>query len=203
MLERKARPALLERQRSDVREQHGTGLYMPELPGSERWLPVPGYAAWYEASDRGAVFSLGRAGTRGGLLIPQLNSRGYRVVLLCKYGRVATVTVGSIVLRTFRGPPASGQRARHGPGGKADDSLANLRWGLAACFRRRGYRHQLNAQLTGSSFEMGLDLRVQAGVAAGAVQPEPVDSGNDVLQCFLAPVQALGDWFRREGHGAS
>jgi hypothetical protein len=108
--------------------ESSTARALPGPPGDERWLPVPGYAAWYEASDRGAVFSLGRAGTSGGLLAVQLNSRGYRVVLLCKYGRVVTVTVGSVVLRTFRGPPQPGQRARHGPGGKADDSLGNLRW---------------------------------------------------------------------------
>jgi hypothetical protein len=51
------------------------------------------------------------------------------VVRLAKYGRVRTVTVASLVLRTFRGPPGPGQRARHGPGGKTDDSLGNLRWG--------------------------------------------------------------------------
>ena len=111
--------------------QHRPGLLHanPRGDGEERWLPVPGYAAWYEASDLGNVCSLGRAGTRGGLLVPQLNSRGYRVVLLSKYGRVSTVTVGSLVLRTFRGRPEPGQRARHGPGGKTDDRLENLRWG--------------------------------------------------------------------------
>ncbi len=71
-----------------------------------------------------------RSATRGGLLIPQLNSAGYRVVRLSRYGRVATVTVGSVVLLTFRGPPPwPGMRARHGPGGPRDDSLGNLRWG--------------------------------------------------------------------------
>lgn len=94
----------------------------------ERWLPVPGFAGWYEASCCGNVSSLARAATAGGLLIPQLNSAGYRTVRLCRYGRVETVTVGSIVLMTFRGP-ANGRRARHGPGGKTDDSLPNLRWG--------------------------------------------------------------------------
>ena len=99
-------------------------------PGDEeRWLPVPGYAAWYEVSDTGLVYSLGRPGARGGLLRPQVNSRGYRVVRLSRYGRAVTVTVGSLVLRAFAGPPLPGQRARHGAKGKADDSLANLRWG--------------------------------------------------------------------------
>lgn len=94
----------------------------------ERWLPAPGYAGWYEVSDLGNVLSLPRASTAGGLLAVQLNSRGYRVVILCKYGRCRTVPVGRLVLAAFRGP-ASGRRARHGAKGPSDDSLANLSWG--------------------------------------------------------------------------
>lgn len=95
--------------------------------GREQWLPVPRYAGFYEVSCCGQVYSLPRAATAGGLLAPQLNSKGYRVVTLSKYGRITTVTVGSLVLRAFRGP-GSGRRARHGPGGKTDDSLGNLAW---------------------------------------------------------------------------
>ena len=77
------------------------------------------------------MYSLARSATRGGLLLPRLNSRGYRQVTLCRYGRLTTVTVGRIVLATFVGPPPQGgMRALHGPGGPQDDSLGNLRWGL-------------------------------------------------------------------------
>jgi len=117
---------VLERRRS-YRQQHGTGLLCAD---GERWLPVPRYAGWYEASCCGSVYSMPRAATAGGLLAPQLNSRGYHVVMLSRYGRVVTVTVGSVVLLAFRGsPPRPGMRARHGPLGKQDDSLGNLRWG--------------------------------------------------------------------------
>lgn len=93
----------------------------------ERWLPVPGYQGWYEVSDQGGVYSLARPAVRGGPLRPQVNSAGYRFVRLHKYGRVRVVTVGRLVLEAFEGP-ARGRRARHGPGGKQDDSLANLEW---------------------------------------------------------------------------
>ena len=117
---------MLERRRS-ICKQHGTG---PLCADKERWLPVPRYAGWYEASCCGGVYSMPRAATAGGLLAPQLNSRGYRVVMLSRYGRVLTVTVGSVVLLAFRGPPPRpGMRARHGSLGKQDDSLGNLRWG--------------------------------------------------------------------------
>ena len=102
------------------------------MSAEERWLPARGYAGFYEVSDQGNVDALARPCTHGGLLKPQLNSAGYRMVRLHKYGRVRTVTVGRLVLETFRWPPPSpASRARHGPGGKPDDSLANLRWGLA------------------------------------------------------------------------
>jgi hypothetical protein len=96
----------------------------------EDWQPIPGYAGFYEASDRGNIYSLGRAATRGGLLTPQVNPAGYRFVRLYKYGRVRARTVGSLVLETFTGQPtAPDVRARHGIGGKLDDSLSNLWWG--------------------------------------------------------------------------
>ena len=98
-------------------------------PDGERWLPVPRYAAFYEASCCGSVYSMPRAGTAGGLLKVQLNSKGLRVVRLSRYGMVRTVTVGSIVLRTFARAPRPGERTQHGPRGLLDDSLANLWWG--------------------------------------------------------------------------
>jgi hypothetical protein len=93
----------------------------------EQWRPARGYAGFYEVSCCGRVASLPRAATSGGLLAVQLNSRGYRVVSLSRYGRVVTATVASLVLEAFDSP-AAGRLARHGPGGKTDDSLPNLSW---------------------------------------------------------------------------
>jgi hypothetical protein len=93
----------------------------------ERWRPARGYAGFYEVSDLGSVYSMPRAATAGGLLAVQLNSRGYRVVTLAKYGRTRTVMVARLVLEAFDSP-AAGRRAGHGPKGRADDSLGNLSW---------------------------------------------------------------------------
>jgi hypothetical protein len=101
----------------------------PFRPAGAKWLPIPGYAGWYEASDAGDVWSLRRSAAGGGQLDPQVNSAGYRVVRLSKYGQVKTIPVGRLVLLTFRGPPPRpGARARHGKGGPRDDSLENLWW---------------------------------------------------------------------------
>jgi hypothetical protein len=95
----------------------------------ERWRPVRGYAGWYEVSTEGDVMSLRRTTTPGCLLACRITAQGYRQVRLSKYGRVTTLLVGQIVLETFIGQRPPGKRVRHGPGGKLDDSLANLRWG--------------------------------------------------------------------------
>jgi hypothetical protein len=100
------------------------------VAAEENWRPVPGYQGWYECSDQGNVYALARPFTRGGLLKPQLNTSGCQTVRLSKYGEVKTVTVARLVLITFTGQPATpGARAKHGTGGRLDDSLANLRWG--------------------------------------------------------------------------
>lgn len=93
----------------------------------EQWRPVRGYAGFYEVSDLGRVFSLPRAATAGGLITPQVNSRGYLVITLSKYGRTRTVTVARLVLEAFDSP-ANGRRVRYGPKGKTDVSLDNLAW---------------------------------------------------------------------------
>ena len=75
------------------------------------------------------MISLRRAATPGGLLVCCVTTQGYRQVRLSKYGRVKTLLVGQIVLETFVSQRPPGKRVRHGPGGKLDDSLANLWWG--------------------------------------------------------------------------
>jgi hypothetical protein len=96
-------------------------------PQDETWRPAPGYAGWYEVSDLGHVYSLPRAGTTGGPIAVYLNSKGYPVVTLSRYGRTKTVPVARLVLGGFRGP-ARGRQARYGPGGKTDCRLVNLHW---------------------------------------------------------------------------
>lgn len=95
----------------------------------ETWRAYPGFAGFYEVSDAGNVASLKRATTRGRLLKPHVSAWGYRVVTLSRYGEHYERRVARMVLEAFVGPCPPGTEACHGPGGKLDDSLANLSWG--------------------------------------------------------------------------
>ena len=109
-----------------------------ELP--ERWLPIPG-ASRYELSTEGRVWSR-RSGQH---IAIAAQNKGYLVV---KYtddeGRRVTRALGPLVLETFVGPRPLDRRGRpmeccHGPGGKTDNRLANLRWDTEAANRRDRY----------------------------------------------------------------
>lgn len=103
---------------------------MPEL-----WLPVVGYEGLYEVSDHGRVRGLPRQSAsrpaRGRILKHYIGAgtRGYPSVRLSRESKGRNYHVHILVLRAHVGPPAPGQEARHGPGGKTDASLANLCWG--------------------------------------------------------------------------
>jgi NUMOD4 motif/HNH endonuclease len=95
----------------------------------ETWRVYPGFAGFYEVSDRGNVASLARTTTSGGLLKPHISAWGYRIVTLSRYGEHTDRRVARMVLEAFVSPCPPGHEACHGPGGKLDDRLDNLSWG--------------------------------------------------------------------------
>jgi hypothetical protein len=105
---------------------------MDSVP-SERWLPVVGYEGLYEVSDLGRVRSLPRQTARGILggrvLKPQPNTGGYLMVRTSRQSKCPTRLVHRLVLEAFVGPCPDGMETLHGPGGKLDNRLVNIRWG--------------------------------------------------------------------------
>jgi len=101
---------------------------------AEKWLPVPG-AGYYEASDRGHVRSVDRTiGGRfykGVVLKPREDADGYlRVNITNDRGeRQHNESVARLVLMAH--DPEGyrpGLHACHGPNGKRDNRLTELRW---------------------------------------------------------------------------
>jgi hypothetical protein len=110
---------------------------------TEHWTPVTGYEGLYEVSDQGQVRSLkrlvryidGRLRTFPSCVLAQYTSgstRGYPFITLSRDNRQYPRPVHRLVLEAFQGACPEGMEALHGPGGKTDASLTNLRWGTRA-----------------------------------------------------------------------
>ena len=98
---------------------------------TEIWKDVVGYSGIYEDSNLGRVRSLDRLDTAGrkrkGRILKQTLSNYLRVIL-CN-GKKKTRLVHQLVCETFIGPRPEGKEVCHGPSGKLDNSLTNLRYG--------------------------------------------------------------------------
>lgn len=107
----------------------------PACCDGEEWKPVPGWP--HEASTCGRVRAVDRVDGNGvwrlGGLLPQhpdqRRGKGYLYGTLRDGARRRKAPVAVLVLEAHRGlRPLPGWQACHGPGGRTDNHLANLRW---------------------------------------------------------------------------
>jgi len=97
------------------------------LTGAEVWRPVLGYEGLYDVSDLGRVRRIARsAGTRGGILSPEIDRKGYLRVDLYLSGKRQRKLVHALVAAAFLGPFAPGEETDHKNGVKADNRLVNI-----------------------------------------------------------------------------
>lgn len=100
----------------------------------ENWKAIVGYEGYYEVSDLGRVRSLDRyIGKRfyeGRLISTHFTKFGYERVELNKNNKAVKYTVHSLVAKAFIIKPESDEvlDVCHGPNGKKDNSIGNLRW---------------------------------------------------------------------------
>lgn len=101
----------------------------------ERWRDIIYYVGLYQVSDLGRVSSLDRVVTgpwgpcklKGRILRPALSS-SHLVVALYKDGIPTTKRVHQLVAQAWIGPCPDGMEVCHGPNGKLDNSVSNLRY---------------------------------------------------------------------------
>jgi hypothetical protein len=107
----------------------------------EQWRDVVGYEGLYQVSDLGRVRSVDRvvAGghgepkkLKGKLKRLSSNRHGYLLVATSKEGIEKTLVVHRLVAAAWLGPCPDGCEVLHGEAGKADNSVANLSYGIHA-----------------------------------------------------------------------
>lgn len=103
----------------------------------ESWLPVVGYEKFYEVSDLGRVRSFDRTRrngrfTRGVMLRPGPQRKGYLTVNLCDADSQRSGRVHQLVMSAFVGPTPVGLEVLHRNDIPGDNRLSNLYYGTRA-----------------------------------------------------------------------
>ena len=120
---------------------------MTETTPSERWLPIPGYEGFYEASDLGRIRTLPRSFRKSAVRVlkPAVMPAGHLQVALSVNGQQKSFCVHRLVAITFLGAPPPGHEVCHDDGNPANNVLSNLRWGTRGDNIRDSVRHGTNA----------------------------------------------------------
>lgn len=120
-------------------------------PAPERWLPIPGYEGYYEASDLGRVRSLPRRGSNnalhaGRILKPQRRGpRGYLGVTLSVHGKAKGYYMQRLIAATFLGPRPDGMDVCHKDDDKTNNRATNLKYDTHAANQREASERGLSA----------------------------------------------------------
>lgn len=141
------------------------GRVLPHRPDCGEWRPIPGYEAYYHASDSGLVWSVRKCQ----LLVQSPTAKGYLQVTLSVGGKTWPVQVHQLIALTFIGECPPGMEVLHGDGNvRTDNSRTNLRYGTRAENLRQSVREGTFGPLRANR-----ERRARHGsTSPGAVFPE-------------------------------
>ena len=98
----------------------------------ETWKPIAGYEGLYEISNFGRVKSLskviGRRVKGETLLKVRISPYGYKMVSLCKEGKVFNASIHRLIADAFIPNPENKTQVNHKDGNKLNNDIKNLEW---------------------------------------------------------------------------
>ena len=117
----------------------------------EVWEDVSGYVGYYQVSTHGRVRSVDRISYGGrshskrqlsGVVLRQLDNKGYRLVNLHKNGHVKKVLVSRLVAEAFIDNPENKPEVNHIDEDKENNSVTNLEWATSKENANHGTRNK-------------------------------------------------------------
>lgn len=106
---------------------------------------VLGYEGRYKISDDGVVYSHPRTTTKGGVLSPSPNGKGYLKVVLHKDGRRKTLNIHRLVATHFVKGYFDGAHVNHIDFDKTNNTSYNLEWVTADENNRHSRERLINS----------------------------------------------------------
>ena len=103
----------------------------------ESWKYVEGYEYLYQVSNTGFVKSIARYGTKGKIMIPLDNGKGYLRIKLSKNNFAKRVMLHRIIAKAFIPNPENKPYINHIDGNKKNNSIENLEW----CTQKENVSH--------------------------------------------------------------
>lgn len=94
----------------------------------EIWRDIENYEGLYQVSNLGRVKSLPRNTTKGGLLSPDSNGKGYLTVLLSKKGKKRRFYIHKLVATAFLQNEENLPEVDHRDNDKTNNRAENLQW---------------------------------------------------------------------------
>jgi hypothetical protein len=105
----------------------------PNKINNEIWKDIPGYAGFYQVSNFGHVRGVDRIlnhgrNWKGRVLIPKVDKKGYKHVLLYQQGKRKSVQIQILVMLAFVGPRPGNHDTHHKDNNPSNNSLTNLEY---------------------------------------------------------------------------
>ena len=194
---------------SEVVKKRRKDKLMEEAQAEEVWKDVPGYDGLYQVSNKGQVKSMYFHAQKGKgnnlkdnpkILIPSVDSYGYKIVSLCNGDTKKTVTVHKLVAAAFIPNPDNLPCINHIDENKQNNCVENLEWCTVEYNNSYGTKGERTAQtLKKKVYQYDQEMNLIA-VYDGAIDAEKETgvSRSNICICIKGRAKMAGGFIWKD-----
>lgn len=194
---------------SEVVKKRRKDKLMEEAQAEEVWKDVPGYDGLYQVSNKGQVKSMYFHAQKGKgnnlkdnpkILIPSVDSYGYKIVSLCNGDTKKTVTVHKLVAAAFIPNPDNLPCINHMDENKQNNCVENLEWCTVEYNNSYGTKGERTAQtLKKKVYQYDQEMNLIA-VYDGAIDAEKETgvSRSNICICIKGRTKTAGGFIWKD-----